>query len=216
MPETLIVTTTYKRPELIEHLKDSIDPEGVHWLIWDDGSPEGMYEGFVEQLPSWATYFRSKVNRGKKEYWRTIDFIFKRIRNIDFNYCIFIPDDAVFTPNGQRKALQDLGKRKVLSLHNDQPERLKLNNWGRIPKDQGTHWSDGFIDMLFIARKDWFQAIAWKCRKVNRNWAQNPHLGSGVGAQLTRASYRRGIAIDIGKGDYIIRDHTRKSVMNPK
>jgi len=214
MPEILIVTTTFNRPSELERLRDSIDPKGVHWLVWNDGSEHGTYDLFIDSLPSWCTYYRSNVNRGKQGYWQTVDLIFKYIRTIDFRYCIFIPDDAKFAPGGMREAIKDLGDNNVLSLHNDQPERLKMNNWGRAPKDMGTHWEDGFIDMLFIARPEWFEKITWRVKKVNRDWDAHPKLGSGVGAQLTRKSYQKKEPIRIGKGNYIVRDLNNKSVMN--
>lgn len=217
MPELLIVTTTYKRPEAIRRLQDTIEYDGGHkWFIWDDGSPEGMYKGFEEQLPSWATYHRSTKNRGKRGYWKTIDLILKQIKVIEWNYCIFVPDDAVFLKGGVRRAVNDLGNRNVLSLHNDQPKRLKMVNWGYVPKDEGTHWSNGFVDMLFIARKRWFDKLSWRVKPIYRDWERYPDLGSGVGAQLTRRSYDKGEHIDIGKGSYIYRDHKKQSVMNPE
>ena len=217
MPELLIVTTTYKRPEAIRRLQDTIQYDGGYkWFIWDDGSPEGMYEGFREQLPSWATYQRSTKNRGKRGYWKTVDLIFKQIRVFEWNYCLFVPDDAVFVKEGVRRAVNDLGSRNILSLHNDQPERLKMINWGYLPKDEGTHWSNGFVDMLFIARKRWFDKISWRVKPIYRDWERYPDLGSGVGAQLTRMSYQRKEPIHIGKRSYIYRDHNKVSVMNPE
>ena len=151
MGKTIICTTTYRRPDLLKQLGQSIELQrngSVYWLVYNDGSGD-MYKEFERELPEWITYIKAKDNNGKWGYWKTIDFIFKWLRNQDFDRVIFLPDDCVLATGGLESIIRDAGNEQIFSIHNDLPHRLIANNWGHTPTDEGDYYSNGYIDMLF-------------------------------------------------------------------
>lgn len=212
------VTMTYCRPELLEDLQKSIEREhqdGDSWLVWDDATPAKQRYDY-SNLPDYADVIISDMNRGKVLHWKQWMEVMQVLKNTqdDWDVVVVIPDDAVLAKGARESILSDLGSKVLLSLHNDQPERLSKNNWGRVPKEKRKFYHDGFIDMLFAARPAWFKAMDWMMTSIRRSWRVQPKLGSGVGAQLTKRTRAADIDILIGKGDYVSRRFDVRSQMN--
>ena len=183
-PKTLIIITAYNRLKSLVKLCDELhkqDPQ-TDIVIFDDRSPE--------QLKPMADNIQVLVNPehyGKHGFWKTYQRIFDYVKEHEYNYYIFLPDDVEPCPNFVAEAIAAYDKAGCICLSPLLTNRSLLpgiSRWGRKPiirKDWG--YLTSYFDCCTICRRDFFEALNWSMLPILPSG--NPFRSSGVGRQIT-------------------------------
>ena len=182
----LIAITTYKRPYVKANFKK---------ILWVKG----------EQ------YF------GKSRYWMLIDKLFKLIKNRDFDYAIQIPDDIRLVDEFFSKAIdlyESINSHNIACLNILQDKRTSLPMWTPVEQeDIGAVLKTGWVDMCYIARKNFFEALEYTIYRVALSWAGDPNKSSGVGKQISERLYKHLNFFHVK--DSLVTHGAHESVMHP-
>lgn len=212
--------TTYNRPKLLRQLLQQIaaQPEKNDVLVRvvDDASPCALPTKLIESN-GWA--LESMPDRcGKKGFWRVYSRLLERFEESDCARFVSLPDDCRICAHFFKWVDAYLSLRGVscLSLHRDLGARSMHGCWdsgpptlvnkrralplvvgppaGVPPVRMGLElcgWVDGFTAMRRAAAAK----LEFRVKRVSRPWKRAPHLGSGVGEQITRRLRRAKVPI---------------------
>ena len=182
MVEFLFLITTYNRFDNLKSLIDSIIPlNGTKKIIIvDDCSTDERYENLIDYHDD-VLYYKTETNNGKINYWKTVNLLYSKVKNIDFKYVITIPDDVELIKDF------DLIVRKYGV--NDEIVRCftqtsaSETNWGY------KYW----LDCSFITKKEIFEKLEFKIDPI---YVKDDYkVSSGVGKQLTERINRLNIKV---------------------
>jgi glycosyltransferase involved in cell wall biosynthesis len=184
-----IVITTYNRVEPLFNLLNQIENQKKNYkiklFIFDDNSDE-KYD--VSKFN--ATKINIFPNRGKRNFWLTIDQSFKTIKNIDSRYYLYLQDDLILTENFFEKVVymyENLKDEKKICLEFRTDDRTTRTNWSKInPTIMGDYIKTQWVELDFICEKKFFEVLNYKMDPIPKDrWDKDPNLSSGVGYQLT-------------------------------
>jgi len=176
--ETIIVT--YKRPKMCERLIAQLntataihqhrhDPDFRNYLgVIHDGPTDYWLDGTNE-------YRYTPKHHGRDKWWQIVNTIFKAQEVSDWEYFYFLPDDVTIQPDFFEKTIEAFDK---ISCY--QKVCLNLLNDGRAGKRQWTDhmvvdwrdydaWDIGWVDMAFMANRQFFAALDYEVREIYRN-----------------------------------------------
>lgn len=186
MEKVAFLITTFNRSEACRALVENISEHGDVYIL-DDASLENY---------DWASQYNYQVQTDpgrKKEYYRTVTNLWQMVKKSgkEYKYFIMLPDDFIPEPNFLKKSIdtwksiQDT--RKIcLNLYTD-VGRLNGPNWTGVhpqihPEARRIQW----VDMCFLAEKEFFLIFDWTCPRPPEAWNSHQNLGSGVGASISR------------------------------
>ncbi len=186
MAKVLINITSYDRRELLLNLLEELKGEDI--IVWDDNSNFNIEGEFY--------FYKFHKNYGKKQAWIKYRQIFRQLKSEDYDYFIFIPDDVELCcdfVNKSIKLFQKIKDEKKICLSLLSDVRIKKQCWTGIdPLIKGnvilTQWSD----LCFICTSEFFKEVNIKPIAKDR-WDENHKLSSGVGAQISRQLYAKGL-----------------------
>ena len=200
---TVIIVNTYNRPAECAELLRQLDEEGktskLSVRVYDDASTAdySTVQAICRRTECWH-YIRLGHRHGRELYWKLHHFIMHDLRSIDFDYCIYLPDDITLCPRFIKRALHLWGqiadpKKIALNLLRD-AGRDEGRCWTKqLPVDRGPVMLRGWIDMMFLCERRLFEVLGWRMLDTNRSrWIANPLAGSGVGQQLSTRLYEKG------------------------
>jgi len=199
---------------LLRLLQDITRLKGDHQVftfIIGDG-PQDNYEKAIDYIEANDPNFVASCypeHCGKRFYFKLVTSLYVLAHRTDvkfqFDYFIQVPDDIRLCDNffseaiAQWEAIPDPNK-ICLNLLNDgrvQPgwtgfkhQNKTFNGYNFIL----TQW----VDMCFIAGRNFFEALNWEILPVSQSWAADENRSSGVGLQISRRLN------DLGKKMYLV------------
>lgn len=204
--------TTYNRPEslvrLLEQLNESAGDFASEygaspWIVVDIRN-DGGEDVDIPVLPNLiCNYYKEKTNNGKQGYWRLIDKANKSIEGERFDYFIQAPDDVEAKKTFFREVARQWSiisdPRKIcLNLLLD-GSRVGRTNWTdftpRIKSFGGARFFlTGWNDLCFVSGRRFFEELGYGIEPVPASrWRRNPTLSSGVGQQISRRLFEKGL-----------------------
>ena len=205
----LVLITTYNRPDfflnLLKDINGNKEEHEINLLIYNDASiyDYGKATKFLKDNFKDYKYIVSKHSHGKPGYWKLIDNAYKEVQNHNFDYVIQLPDDVRLVPGFFSRATNLIGKIKdnkkvCLNLLND--ARLGKASWtGQKIKstkvDRLTVYKTGWVDMCYIASRDYFKVLDFSIKEVKNNWTKKPGNSSGVGKQISKRLVNAGYSL---------------------
>ena len=203
-PETLVVITTFDRPDGLGMLLDDIEAqapaERVSVIVFDDASTtdSGPIETRLRRL-GWR-YVRASTNHGKRNWWRWWNTILAELRASSADRFIVLQDDIrlcsrFFDRIGDVWRRIDDDRKVSLFLHVDdfgtEPGGARWTSFREVPAYGNVQ--SGWVDLTaFVCERRMFEALDWALQPVGRPWRDNPNLGSGVGAQISSRLFAHG------------------------
>lgn len=218
MNDFLILITTYKREHMFCDLLRSINKEKGKYKIKviavNDGSNYNL-----NFIPAYDfIYFKNPENFGKKGYWKTINFLYKKASLEKYKYVIQLPDDVLLCPDFFSKVsahFESIRSRKKSALNILLDEnRAGTSQWTNKPiKSFKNEWSTGWIDMCFIS-ENILHSLDFYIHPIDsKRWDRNKLLGSGVGAQISKRIVDLKLELFQTKINYVFHGN-HNSVMN--
>lgn len=209
----MIVITTYQRPRMCKRLIKQIRAQfdGEIW-VYDDGSTEDYTE--IREL---ADRYVKTRNHGKKEYWKLINRIFSDLEGVSFDYVVKLDDDLQLVDRAIPKAVQLFeslpNPKYALNILAD--SRLGKPSWTGIKSVKcGEYWRTGWVDMIWMANRDFFKALEWEIREPNLDiWKENPLASSQVGKQISLRLCSKGAFYQVN--ETLVTHGQHESQMNP-
>jgi hypothetical protein len=166
------------------------------------------------------SYSESSEHCGKLNYWRLVDYLYKKARGNQFDYLVQMQDDIGLTTDFFDKAIAMYERIKdpklaCLNLMNDFTRDGK-NMWtGGEVITYDDYMNTGWVDMCcFIAGGKYLDTIGCQVMPVERSWAGREGKSSGVGMQISKRLHHSGMVMyQVRKSMVIHGDH--ESVMHP-
>ena len=185
MAKTLVIITSYNRPESLRSL--------VANLLGYGNCDIAVFDDHSETIPACVKarigvkVFTAPVHRGKARFWETYNTIFNYCKSHEYDYYIILPDDVEPCPNFVEECIAAYDKAGCICLSPLLTNRSLLpgiSRWGRKPiirKDWG--YLTSYFDCCTICRRDFFEALNWSMLPILPSG--NPFRSSGVGRQIT-------------------------------
>lgn len=197
IPSVAVTIFTYNRPlqfrEVVRSLMEDQDAHRVHLLVMDDASPTAYAVPMIGEVwPYSGEVYRSHRNHGKRGFYHMWNHALRILEADHIDRFIFLPDDFLPVPGFLGKLEQawqavPTERRGTLSFFYAQQMRYR-SNWTSIaPRHVAenlhlTQWVDG----AFTCDRNYLEALKWRLHPIpDSRWAQNTHLGSGVGQQMS-------------------------------
>lgn len=229
-----VLITTYNRPKSLIHLLKKLNESAgamilenrFSWQIfidiWNDGGQEVDITGFSNLI---CSYYREKINHGKRGYWKLINKAYNNLKDRQFDFFIQLPDDVEVKKTFFREAVNQWSiisdSRKIsLNLLLDK-SRIGCPNWTNfipiIKSFEGNlFFLTGWNDLCFIADKRFLEAIKYCISPIpEERWCKDHTLSSGVGHQISRKLYQKGFHMYQAR-ESIIYHGDQQSRMNPE
>lgn len=223
MNKIVILITTYKRPEklleLLQDIKKESKEYNIEILIFEDKSSANYHktEQFLAGNFKKYAWFYSDIHYGKKDYWIIINALYNKLKNLQFNYVIQLPDDIRLTENFFTNAITIFNKiydKSKICLNILQDNRTTKPMWTPVAQeDYSNIYKTGWVDMCFIAKRKFFKALNYIIYQVPEKWGANPTRSSGVGKQISERLYKNYHLYWVKKSLVIHGNH--ESVMHP-
>lgn len=183
-------------------------------------------------------YKRFDEHRGKAGFWRTHGDILAHFQQSDAAVLVTLPDDCDVCEYffGWLAAIFAQPYVDVINFHREAGVRDRAGSWGAHPPARVMMSEDtplfvapplhvrplhrvglelvGWVDGFTAMRRKAAAAIGWRTTPIARPWHKEPHLGSGVGAQMT-ARLRAGGQWVYRPTRSLVRHRGQPSVMNP-
>jgi len=225
-----IFITTFNRPEmlvdLLKNLKQQASNHDLSLFIVNDCSTAD-YAPVLKYLKShWKNqydYFVTEINYGKKDYWQLINFAYQQLETMEFDYLYQMADDILPVDNFFDRSIslfKSIPDKQLacLNLFNDYSRNGK-SFWTNTPVQYFNYDGidlllTGWVDMLYMATKDYLKYLNYKIDPVDHNWSGNRYLSSGVGRQISQRLVSGGYHIYQVKKSLTIHDD-HPSVMHP-
>ena len=184
-PKTLIIITAYNRLKSLVNLCEELhkqDPQ-TDIVVFDDQSPE-QFKPMAENIQVLV----NPEHYGKHGYWKTYQRIFDYVKEHEYDYYIFLPDDIEPCPNFVATCIENYEKAGCICLSPMITNRSFLHGMSRYGWKQVTPTEWGFMSHYFdccgIVKRDFFEALKWQMEYIPA--PSDPYLSSGVGKQITR------------------------------
>jgi FkbM family methyltransferase len=200
---TVVVITTYNRPESLARLIDDIErqppPGRVDVRVYDDASTLD-YGAIRARLREhgWS-YTRAELNHGRRGWWRWWNAILTDLARAPAERYVVLQDDVRLCDDFFDRALSlwdgiaDPAK-VSLYLHLDE-RRAELGStcWTTTRARQaGAVVLCGWVDCAaFVCGRRMWDALGWRLEPIPRRWYDQPERGSGVPWQISRRLHRQ-------------------------
>ena len=175
----LVNITSYNRLPMLNKLIEQL--EGVDIIVWDDNSS-------FEIVKSDVAYHRFSKNYGKKLAWKKFKYIFRSLKESNYDYYFLLPDDVKLCDNFINKAIElweGINDDKKICLSFSNPNRCNKPQFTFVePKEVGDVILTGWTDMAFMCTKEFMSRIKITEIPLSR-WVNSEGLGSGVGSMIS-------------------------------
>jgi hypothetical protein len=164
------------------------------------------------------------LKNGKKNYWKTVNLLWSKVRDKDFHYYVHLPDDVSWDDCLIEKAIRNWEniqdpKKICLNLLLD---RLRLgktcwtNYWPVVKYfGQNRYLKTQWVDMIFICGEKFFQELNWMIDPISPSrWEVDPELSSGVGQQISWRLHQKNWNL-YQVGQTLLQHTDNRSIMNP-
>ena len=180
--------TTHNRPDKCLFLLHQIADAGVHVTVMHDycGSDYSKVIDFCKEN-GWA-YFVTSEKLGKWGFYRLNNFLYEAIEELDFDYFIQLPDDALLVENFFERATSLVENDDCVALFTTIGQVKKFSKLPIVRRSGVPLFEGNFLDCCFITTKEVMRGF-----RVEQNWRsvkQNVLKSSGVGKEQT-AEYNR-------------------------
>lgn len=172
----MILITSYERPKMLLNLLKELEGESVS--VIDDGS---KYNPSAHL--NYCDYYRVS-HKGKEGFYVNWNLMLDIAKESNDNEFIFLQDD----------------------LHNVELDRLRKDYKGGclnvldVGVDRG--WTPvGYVDCIFMCDRSVLEALEWKLEPITIQRFNRPNISSGVGEQLSRRLWFKGIPMYLN-GNY--------------
>lgn len=201
MVECLYLITSYNRYDELTKLLNSILKlnHSKKIIVVDDYSTDNRYEN-IKNFHKDVSYYKTNQNNGKINYWKTVNILYQKAKEVNFKYGITLPDDVELIDNFELILNKYKGD-KIIRLFTQ--KTAGEYNWGY------KHW----VDCAFISEYSFFNDLNFSINEITIK--DGYKTSSGVGKQITvRLNKLKYEVLDIGS----IVDHmgNDKSMMHPK
>lgn len=179
----MVVITTYKRPELLIKVLQTI-PKEQEIIIFQDGCTSDYSEckQYLSKNNKFS-WFKYTKPHGKPLFWALHNDIFKYLKTRDFDLVHFLVDDCV--PEPEFWDLMPIIFATSPDVEVVNPFVVEAHRrlfFGKTPKMDFGKWKVYNLerfDCLFTANKKFFERLKWCCKPVpsDFDWGR----GSGVG-----------------------------------
>ena len=190
-PSICVAVLTCRRPGPLRALLCDIRERATQFAgqvavrVYDDATPVPEFCGL-----GGVRYMRSAVRHGKHYHWHWMRCIFRDLRTTAADYYIVLQDDLRLCSDFFNRALavwQGIEDPKISLTLSALSGRYEKPNWTNVVAEHlGDVWYTGWVDGFYLCERAFFEALEFEVYPVWRNWIQQPLLGSGVGAQLSR------------------------------
>lgn len=180
-----ILITTCNREESLKNIISELEQEKemyeLKFFIVDDGI----------------------LKNGKRNYWKTINLLWSKIKAEHFDYYVQLPDDVKLEKNFIKRSIAawyDITdpKKICLNLFFDGLRKGKTcwtNFWPQIKLFKSKRYlRTQWMDLFFICEKKFFMLQQFAAQPIPASrWAYNPHYSSGVGQQVSLKLHAMGL-----------------------
>ncbi len=142
------------------------------------------------------------LKNGKRNYWKTINLLWGKIKNEQFDYYIQLPDDVKLEAHFIQRSIDAWQKitdtKKIcLNLFFDNLRKGKTcwtNFWPRLVSYQNKRYlKTQWMDLFYICERNFFTQLQFTVQPIPASrWAYNPEFSSGVGQQLSLRLHTKG------------------------
>lgn len=177
----LLITTCNRAESLekiISHLQKEKEMYDLQFFIVDDGV----------------------LKNGKKNYWKTINLLWSKIKDEHFDYYIQLPDDVQLEKEFIQKSIAAWchitdPKKICLNLFFDGLRKGKTcwtNFWPQVKLFKNRRYlKTQWVDLFYICEKKFFMLQQWAVQPIHSSrWALNPEYSSGVGQQISMKMHK--------------------------
>lgn len=212
--KALINITSYNREHKLVNLLNQLVDFKVK--VWDDYSTFNLE--YCYKWDNWHMFYKFQENYGKKKAWLKFKRMFDELKNTDYDYFIFLPDDVVLSDDFVSKAIDTWDSIKdenkiCLSFQND--NRLKRGCFtGIAPVEKENVLLTGWCDLMFICDKRFLKSVEITEISLDR-WKNNELLSSGVGSMISHQMIKKGLNMYHTK-EILLEHLDGVSMMNPK
>jgi hypothetical protein len=143
------------------------------------------------------------LKNGKKNYWKTINLLWGKIKNGHFDYYIQLPDDVKLEKKFIQRAITAWyeitdPKKVCLNLFFDGLRKGKTcwtNFWPQVKLFKNKRYlRTQWMDLFFICEKKFFTLQQFTVQTIHSSrWAHNPEFSSGVGQQVSLKLHAMGL-----------------------
>ena len=195
--------TTYKRSEACHKLVDLLYGKGDIFIVNDGSKGYGWVRNYK------IFYHKNKKNLGKEGYYQTVTKLWQMV-GYDYDFYFMIPDDMIPVEDFEMKAIKtwmSIADRKKMCLNiYVEKSRLNIPCWTGIPPVEFNDYRlIGWVDMAFLAERDFFEYFGCRLPEVRKTWTDNT-LSSGVGRYISKRLVKDGYTMY----------QTKKSLLTPQ
>ena len=201
MVDFVYLITTYDRYDSLINLVNSILSlsQNKKIIIVDDCSNDLRYEN-LKNYHTDLIYYKTEENNGKKNYWKTVNLLYQKAKEIDFKYGISLPDDVSLIDDFNSIIDKYKGS-KIIRLFTQ--KKVTKTNWGY----------ENWIDCGFIAKNKFFIDLNFEINPIIL--IENYKVSSGVGKQLTQRLNKLNYEV-LNLGSLVKHLGNENSKMHPK
>lgn len=147
-------------------------------IVIDDCSSDERYHKLKTLYPN-VKFLKNKKNNGKKEYWVTVNRLFKQLKKYNFEYVLQLDDDFELCTN-----IVD----RLLEIANNNPKNVAyyfVRN--QSSSDRKGRWGfSNYVDGGAFYKRSALESLNFKINSIPKSrWKVNPKLSSGVWQQVT-------------------------------
>jgi FkbM family methyltransferase len=196
-PRVAVSILTYNRAAQLRTLLDSLELEAERFgcslevRIHDDASDDWQQTADLCRHRGYS-YRRNLVNLGRVGHWHQVARELQDLYSSTADWFLFLPDDYQPVPHFFSRSL-------ALWPTLTPPAALNLAHWreraagcwtGMRPRGNGQTIEIGWVDGLYLCRRDLLEKLKFTVRQVEDWWLEE-HTGSGVGSQISKRLHER-------------------------
>ena len=217
MEKVIILIFTYDRfnslTRLIEQLVSQSTKYEYKIVVCDDSSPGDEYINMDYFNNNNVEIIRTNENNGKFGYWKTVNYAFNHIKNINFDYLIQLDDDYEICDNFIDLSVDFFIKQTTkhinycaMSLHLNGNQDGVGNRW-----KCGNSWVDGGA----IYNNNIINCLNFQINEISKErWSKNSKLSSGVWQQVSNRINELGFIIIKPTHSFLNHNDNNLSKMN--
>jgi hypothetical protein len=171
MIDYVYLITTYNRYDSLKNLLTNILKlnHTKKIIVVDDCSTDDRYQNIINFHED-VLYYKTEQNNGKVNYWKTVNLLYQKAKEVNFKYGITLPDDVELIENFEL-ILEKYKGEKIIRLFTQ--ISAGKNNWGY------EHW----VDCAFISDYSFFNKLNFTIDEIIIK--DDYKISSGVGKQIT-------------------------------
>lgn len=212
--------------DLLKDIKRDQQDYDLKLLIYNDASKKSYQKvtWYLKQNFHDHEYYHNKIKNGKPGYWKTINWLFDKLKESEFDYVIQLPDDV--------RLVDDFFNKSIIRFQSiTDPKKICLNLLNDYSRDGKNFWTsylpfdcrfneyyftrNGWIDGCYLANNKFFELLKYTIEPVSPRWTADPNKSSGVGMQVSYRIVRSKHYFYQVKFSLVIHGN-HKSVMHPQ